>query len=275
MPTLSGQKRAAAPEDCEPADADAATSENRRAKTAGFRSARPTPKMSFMLKALFFDAAGTLIFLPKGVASHYREVARRHGMHWEEAAAASAFRAAWQAMPPRAAADAARPDDDRGWWRDLVALVTARCGGDISGARFAEFFQELYARFAEPGVWALYPDVLPVLGELRKNYALGVISNFDGRLRPVLASLGIAGWFQAIVLSSETGADKPHPRIFQRALADLGVAPCEAAHIGNDPAGDWLGAEKAGLHSFPLHRHRNSLHDLPAFLASIAPRREP
>ena len=30
---------------------------------------------TFMLKAIFFDAAGTLIHLPRSVGEHYREIA--------------------------------------------------------------------------------------------------------------------------------------------------------------------------------------------------------
>jgi putative hydrolase of the HAD superfamily len=119
-------------------------------------------------------------------------------------------------------------------------------------------------------VWALYPDVIPALSKLRGKYRLGVISNFDGRLRTILDGLGIAHFFETIVLSSETGADKPHEWIFQRALADLRVQPYEAAHVGDDPVRDWQGAEAAGLHCFRLNRTENSLHDLPAFLAAKA-----
>ena len=224
-----------------------------------------------MIKAVFFDATETLIFLPKGVAHHYREVAQRHGMILDEAALALAFRNAWNAMPPRAASEAARPDDDKGWWRELVANVIEECGGKPTRSAFAAFFEALYAHFAEPGVWALYPEVLPVLNELRDKYRFGVISNFDQRLRAILNHLRIADLFGAIALSSETGVDKPDARIFQRALAELRVHPHEAVHVGDDPVRDWQGAEAAGLHSFHLNRKENSLADLPVFLAAISP----
>jgi putative hydrolase of the HAD superfamily len=108
-----------------------------------------------------------------------------------------------------------------------------------------------------------------VLSGLTNRYRLGVISNFDGRLRPILASLGLAGFFDPLVISSEVGADKPDGWIFQQAL-DLADTPAtEALHIGDDPRSDWQGAAAAGLHTFHLHRPENSLHDLAAALEKL------
>ena len=101
-----------------------------------------------------------------------------------------------------------------------------------------------------------------MLSELRPRFRLGLISNFDGRLRPILAHLGLAGAFDPLVISSEVGADKPDPWIFQQALALAGTTAAEALHVGDEPRGDWQGAAEAGLQVFQLHRPDNSLRDL-------------
>src|SRR3954470_23395028 len=72
---------------------------------------------------VFFDAAGTLIHLPRGVAFHYREVALRHGLDLPEDSLKKAFGVAWKTAPPREATRRPRPEDDAGWWRDLVDHV--------------------------------------------------------------------------------------------------------------------------------------------------------
>src|ERR1043166_9073346 len=171
-----------------------------------------------MIHAIFFDATETLIHIPRGVAYHYREVALKHGLVFDEDALRTAFRSAWKTMPPRVAMETSRPDDDKGWWRELVARVFKECNACISDAVFERSFEELYAHFTLPGVWDLYPDVVPTLDRLHGKYSLGVISNFDRRLYTILKQLGLARFFAAIVVSSEAGADKPHPQIFQRAL---------------------------------------------------------
>ena len=95
-----------------------------------------------------------------------------------------------------------------------------------------------------------------------------MISNFDRRLHLILRQLGIAHFFRHVFISSDLGADKPDPEIYRRALERSGVAASEAVHVGDDPEGDWGAARKAGMRVFKLERPRNSLHELPAFIAS-------
>ena len=132
-----------------------------------------------MTRAVFFDATGTLIHLPRGVGWHYRDVAGRHGADLDEAMVNASFRAAWKAMPLLHETRTPRADDERGWWRGLVFKVLDDCGVHRGLNRDA-YFAELWNEFAQPGVWALYPETREVLTELRGRFRLGVISNFDG-----------------------------------------------------------------------------------------------
>jgi len=217
-------------------------------------------------RAIFFDAVGTLIRLPRGAAYHYVEVAARHGADLPIEAVEAAFRAAWGELPPPPETRAPRPDDDRGWWRDLVGRVLDRCAVSPGELDREAYFAELYSEFVQPGVWAVYPETEPVLAALVERFQLGIISNFDGRLRAVLAQLGLAPFFQHVIISSEVGADKPAPRIFEEALRRAGVRAAEAWHVGDEPECDWEGGARAGLNVFKLQRPQNSLHDFVAAL---------
>ncbi len=221
-----------------------------------------------MSEVVFFDAAGTLFRLPRGVGHHYREVALRHGCDIAEDDLRGAFAAVWKAMPPRPATHAARPDDDRGWWRELVGRVLDRCAVAPGALDREAYFADLYREFTLPEVWELFPEVCAVLETLQPHYRLGIISNFDGRLRTILQHLEIARYFQHVVISSEVGADKPAPWIFQHALERACVPPGAALHIGDDPVRDWQAAESAGLRCFRLQRPANSLRDLVSWLAA-------
>ncbi len=227
-----------------------------------------------MTKALFFDAAGTLIYLPRSVGEHYREVATRFGATLDADALDQAFRKAWKAAPARPAQNTPRADDDKGWWHRLVDDVLASVLTAEQSATFDQhaFFEAVYAHFAEPGVWQVYADVHEALGQLRLNgYRLAVISNFDRRLYPVLDELGLRRFFDTVLISSEVGADKPDPRIFERALQTLRVAPGETWHVGDDPKRDW-GAEAVGLRVFRLERPRHTFRDLLAALEASVDR---
>jgi putative hydrolase of the HAD superfamily len=212
-------------------------------------------------RAVFFDAAGTLFHLPRGVGWHYRDVALRHGTLLDEAGLNRAFRHAWKdAAAPQETAGA-RPDDDRGWWRALVGRVLDESGAPAQLNRDA-YFSELWPEFTKPEVWELYPETREVLTALKGRVWLAVVSNFDSRLRAILAVLGIADFFDDVVISSEVGADKPSPRIFSEAVRRARLQAGEVLHVGDDPEADWRGAEQAGLRAFRLHRPVNSLRDV-------------
>lgn len=216
-------------------------------------------------KIVFFDAAGTLIHLPRGVAAHYGEVAVRHGFSPDQDKLGRAFRDAFRTLPPPLTTRLPRPDDDRGWWRTLVHRVIEETGAPATFDR-ERYFDALYEEFTRPGVWELYPEARDVIAQLTGRVRLGVISNFDGRLRTILRHLGLGDAFEVVAISSEVGADKPDPWIYERALALAGVTPEEALHVGDDPECDWEGAERAGLQSFRLDRRNNDLRGLLAVL---------
>jgi putative hydrolase of the HAD superfamily len=99
-----------------------------------------------------------------------------------------------------------------------------------------------------------------------------VVSNFDRRLYGILAGLGLAQWFDAVVVSSEVGSAKPDPEIFRVASSRLFLAPSQLAHVG-DREEDVVGAERAGLRAWRICRDGNpgpgeirSLLELPSLV---------
>lgn len=215
-----------------------------------------------MTKTVFFDAAGTLIRLTKSVGEHYALVGERQGLALDATELDAAFGRVWRAMPPRPATGAPRPDDDKGWWRELIERVLDQIDRKVAPEDRATFFEAAYGHFAEAGVWELFPEVTEVLAALAPRYELAVISNFDGRLRLILRHLAITKYFRHVFISSELGVDKPAPLIYQRALEISGYRAAEALHVGDDPQRDWAAAEAAGMRSFHLDRPHNSLRDL-------------
>ena len=219
-----------------------------------------------MLKAIFFDAAGTLVHLPKGVGYHYALVGKWLGLQLDAAALDRAFVSVWKQMPARVAIAQPREDDDKGWWRDLVGRVLDQVAPAMNELDRDNFFEFAYDHFAEPGVWEMYPEVSEVLSALHGRFDLSVISNFDGRLRFILEHLGISKFFAHVFVSSEIGADKPDPKIFRRALKIVQVEPNQVLHVGDDAERDWKAAAVTGLSVFKLDREKGSLRDLLAFL---------
>jgi putative hydrolase of the HAD superfamily len=199
------------------------------------------------LRAVSFDAAGTLFHPARPVGELYAAVAARHGVRIDAAELHRRFRRAFAAAPPLAFPGAPALElraRERAWWRAVVAEVV----GGIVFPDFAAYFDDLFTFFASPAAWRRDPDALPLLRALRRRgLAILVVSNFDARVRGVLDALELAPLVDRITISSETGAAKPDPRIFAAALAGLGLAAGEVLHVGDSAGEDLAGARAAGV----------------------------
>lgn len=97
----------------------------------------------------------------------------------------------------------------------------------------------------------LLPDVGDSLRELSTKFQLGIISDTgfaSGRAQDrLLEKDGLRRLFQATVYSVDIGHAKPRREPFEAALEQLGVAPHEALHIGDNERTDIRGALDAGM----------------------------
>jgi putative hydrolase of the HAD superfamily len=204
-----------------------------------------------LIRAVLFDAHGTLIELAEPLGETYARIAGRHGVEVSAWRIADAFRRVLAAAEPAVFPNTppeSIPAREREWWRRLVRSAF-RAADDAQ--RFADFdacFAELFAHFARPEAWRARAGAAALLDRLhRLGLATAVVSNFDHRLPGVLAGLGLLARLDAVVLASDAGAAKPDARAFAVALHRLGVAPAEALFVGDDAARDLDAARRAGL----------------------------
>jgi HAD superfamily hydrolase (TIGR01549 family) len=203
------------------------------------------------LKAITLDLWGTILH-PKDAEG---KIERRRAMLLEALAEAGvqidvptlrqAFRASRKVVEEnlgRELKDVGPP----GRW----ALLTQQLGlppDAVPYSRIAAAYEELTLEYLPP----LMPGVTEAIERLRRRHRLGLICNtgFTGGkvLREVLGQHGLRDAFEILVFSNEFGWLKPDRRIFHHALEALGAAPDQAAHIGDDPAMDVLGAIEAGM----------------------------
>ena len=215
----------------------------------------PLPPPRAPPHAVLLDATGTLIGLSRPLGETYARAARDAGARFEPRVLEDRFRRAFADTPPMAFPGRRGADLDRaerGWWRAVVERVT---GGERALDDFDAYFNRLYSHYAEAEGWRVYPEVPAVLEALRaRGVALAVVSNFDSRLGPLLAGLGIASFFDALVCSGEVGVAKPDRAIFAHALSALGVEASEALHVGDSRRNDYDGACAAGIDALLVHR---------------------
>jgi len=198
------------------------------------------------IRAVTFDVGGTLITPWPSVGHVYGEVAARHGLREVDIEKLNKqFAAAWRS---KTGFDYSRPA-----WAKLVAKTFShwfKSGQDV------QFFDELYERFAQPESWRIYDDVLPAIEMLiGRGVDLGIISNWDERLRPLLKRLKLDGYFQVIIISQEIGFQKPSDVVFHEAVRKFTCPASCVLHIGDGEVEDVEGARQAGLQSALLCRN--------------------
>lgn len=214
------------------------------------------------IRVVFFDAADTLFHVKGSVAEIYLQYAVQYGFSQTQEslpAIKQAFSRAFREAPPPsfvATEPAQLKQSERLWWFDVVHNVFYRVG---MFERFDDFFDRIFEVFEDAGSWRLFPETLSTLTSLKASgMELGIISNFDSRLFPVMRGLGIADLFDTITISSLAQAAKPSAKIFQLALDKHAVDPEEALHVGDSLRDDVEGAGKAGLHAVLLDRQGTS-----------------
>ncbi|RJO62904.1 MAG: HAD family hydrolase [Dehalococcoidia bacterium] len=101
----------------------------------------------------------------------------------------------------------------------------------------------------------LFDDVLPALAALAaRKLSLGLISNADRDISPLLEKLGVLSLLKVRLTSQEAGVSKPHADIFRLGAERMGVAPGEALYVGDQWVVDVQGARGAGMQALLLDR---------------------
>jgi putative hydrolase of the HAD superfamily len=202
-----------------------------------------------LIRAAFFDAAGTIFESREPIGLSYARIARQFGLDAPEDAVAASFRHAFGSAPGLAFGLGLRKDEvrrlERRWWRDRVFETFSPLG---KFPDFDAYFDALFAHFADPHSWIADVEAATTLLRLKNDgLKLGVISNFDYRLYRILDGLDLTRFFDSITISSEAGFAKPRREIFDAALAGFGVNASDAIHIGDSEHLDFVPATEIGM----------------------------
>jgi putative hydrolase of the HAD superfamily len=222
--------------------------------------------------AVLFDAAGTLISTAEPVGETYARIAREHGVALPPALIDDAFRRVFEKAPPMAFPGETREraaELERTWWRARVRETFLAADGTARFSDFEAVVAALFAHFARGAAWQLRPGAEATLAALRaEGRRLAIVSNFDQRLHPVLHDLGLAHYFEQIVLPADCGAVKPNRAIFDACLARLALPPEACAFIGNHARFDVQASRAVGLTPIDV-TELATLADLPARLGAL------
>lgn len=110
----------------------------------------------------------------------------------------------------------------------------------------------------------LYDGVKKTLKKLKEKYRLAAVS--DGQTAwayPELHAVGLAGWFDPLIVSGDFGYRKPDERLFLKALKKMNLRADEVVFVGNDLYRDVYGAAEAGMKTVFFKSNQGD-HDYPA-----------
>jgi putative hydrolase of the HAD superfamily len=200
--------------------------------------------------AIIFDAVGTLLHPNPAAAEAYVMVGRRFGSRHDVDVIRERFRAGFSREEEADGRNNLRTSEAREVqrWRNIVCTVL----DDVPDQEAC--FSALFEHFAQPDAWRCDPEAGIVLAELsRRGILLGIASNFDQRLRRVVAGFEeLRPVAEHLIISSEIGWRKPAPAFFT-ALCEHFCLPAERLLlVGDDRHNDYDGARAAGLQAILL-----------------------
>jgi len=156
-------------------------------------------------------------------------------------------------------------DDLRRWaqryrpavWRDALAAL------GVDDPRLADAMSDAYVE-SQRGGHRLIDGAARSVCRRQGTGPLGLLTNGPADIQRLkLAGTGLAGCFDAVVISGEVGMGKPDPAVFAYALDRLGASPQTTVMVGDSWERDVLGALGAGLSAVWVAGGRTPPEDLP------------
>lgn len=206
---------------------------------------------------IFFDVGGTLIHPKPSVGAVYAEVAARYDIEIDadhvEQTAREIFGRKKEEGLVKVSHHTAPIEAAKAWWREIVR---ESFGSAAESPRFEACYQALFEEFAHADRYAFFPEAEGVFRALeQRGYRMGLISNWDARLRPVLEEFGVVTRFDPVVISCEVGAEKPDPRIFEIAREQAGAGRGDRLlHLGDNAIEDVEAARAVGFEARLIDR---------------------
>jgi putative hydrolase of the HAD superfamily len=208
------------------------------------------------VRAVFFDAVGTLLIAQPSPVRVYVDAAAAQGVVLSEAEVRRRFWTAFQAEEEADRLAGWRVNEDRELrrWRKIVSATlpevpdSERC------------FQSLWDHFSRPSGWQAQAGAQDVLSKLaQRGLVIGIASNFDTRLHALLAGLPeLALVRERCVVSSVIGRRKPAREFFYAVIAAAGCPAEQVLFVGDHPVNDVEGAKSGGMKAVLFDPDRKS-----------------
>jgi FMN phosphatase YigB (HAD superfamily) len=199
--------------------------------------------------AVTLDMGFTLVNLDSGYDRTLLTMAHDAGYNITLDDIHAASRAFWQVQLVEDAVHTWEPsiENDDAIGREIDRRICKNLG--ITDAGFlAELGRRARNAFYDPTTYTVFPEVFETLAALRRTMPrLGILSNWGWYLPELCEQLGLAPYFDFIVVSARVGCSKPNPCIFREMLRRAGTTPERTLHVGDSLSADVHGAQALGI----------------------------
>jgi HAD superfamily hydrolase (TIGR01549 family) len=207
--------------------------------------------------AVLFDMGYTLIYFEPIQEVIVQEALRAIGVERSVQEVNAAVQVVWGAYYAEAATTSFPATEKYSHQVELELSkgLLEELGVNTEEAALRTYRQALESGFNRPGALRPYSEVVEVLTALQEQgYRLGIVSNWSWNLRDRVVQAGLDPFFELVWASACAGCNKPHPRIFEQALAQMELSPERALYIGDSYSHDVAGARNAGVDVLLLDR---------------------
>jgi 2-haloacid dehalogenase len=187
-------------------------------------------------KTLTFDCYGTLIDWENGILGYLQPLLESYGVHVIDDWVLDYF----AACEPEIQAEG-------GTYRSVLGRVLQRFGTRLG---FTPNDDTLNGFASSIEYWQPFPDTVPALRALARQYELAVVSNIDNDLFAYSAEyLGVE--FAHVITAQEVGAYKPDKAVFKAALQQVRKP---VLHVAQSRYHDIVPAAELGLDTVWINR---------------------
>ncbi|XP_025194901.1 rhythmically expressed gene 2 protein-like [Melanaphis sacchari] len=227
-------------------------------------------------KLITFDITGTLLKYRSSPAVEYSNVLNKYGLEVKLSTLEHLINKNWTFMTK------AHPNFGlytglkwENYWRTYAENVFSKAF-QIENISYhvplIVLIDDLMMTYSTGETFEVQNGAIELLEYLKnEQIPLGVLTNYDPRIKSMITNLGLSHYFKFILSSYEVRSEKPDIKIFRKAESyiEKGLNRKLFLHIGDSYLLDFKGAKNAGWSACLVHTDKNIIEQYPSLSGCI------
>ncbi|XP_060850096.1 rhythmically expressed gene 2 protein-like [Rhopalosiphum padi] len=227
-------------------------------------------------KLITFDVTGTLLKYRSSPAVEYSNVLNKYGLEVKLSTLENLINKNWTFMTkahPNFGLDTGLKWEN--YWRIYAQNVFSKAfqiENITDNVPLRDIIDDLMMTYSTGETFKVQNGAIELLDYLKnEKIPLGVLTNYDPRIKSMITNLGLSHYFKFILSSYEVRSEKPDIKIFRKAESyiEKGLNRKLFLHIGDSYLLDFKGAKNAGWSACLVHIDKNIIKQYPSLSDSV------